>query len=429
MKFLRHDFLKKNKMLWLITILSIFIFKAEAEDERSIKESLGLSGSLRLAGFEIDKSGQSDYGHLVPGLWLKAEPKQILGVTSFFEYRVLSQTKDPADSFDDDLREAYVEKSFGHLDVKAGRFVTVWGKADKINPTDVFSTRNYNLLMTDDEDQRLGIFSTQFTYNFKKLRLIGIWQPEWRQPVYPIGKVPSDTRINYGLPQNREEQFGLKLDYSETVDLSLSFSRTIDRNPDFNITPLSPSGSKIGIEFNHINVYGIDAAVAIGEYGLRAEVAFTDTSDKYGKSAGIKNENIYSVIGIERTLEGVFNINLQYLYKQVLNFKDPDSFISSVEKLEAKNVAIFNNQLKEHNHGATLRLNLKSFQETLESEVAIVNWFIDGNYGLYRPKITYAFTDSFHGAIGYERYYGVDESLFGRLKDMSTAFIEVRMFF
>lgn len=423
--------LSKNARMLVVALgLAALATPALAEEEsQSLKEILGLTGSLRVSGFEHDKSGLDQNGYLVSGLWLNMKPQEIFGISSVFDYRIQGENLTRNSDADGDLREAYLEKSLGNFDFKAGRFITVWGRADKVNPTDVFSTRNYNLLVTDDEDQRLGIFTTQVAYNIESYRLIALWQPEWRKPTYPLGQLPSGVTIDYGSPEKKSEQFGVKLDHSGSVDWSVSYARAVDRGPDIKVLSATPTSQALEFQFNPIDVFGFDAATPVGDYGLRGEIAYTKTKDSSGNDPSIKNSNVFGVLGIERTFNGVFNVNVQYLHRYILDFRDANSFASPTDRAVAENVAIYNNQLKESLSGASLRLNYKAFNETLDSEIAVVNWFYDESYGLVRPKMTYAFSDSFRGTIGYEWYYGPSASLFGRIKDMSSGFAEVRWLF
>ena len=78
--------------------------------------------------------------------------------------------------------------------------------------------------------------------------------------------------------------------------------------------------------------------------------------------------------------------------------------------------------------GASLRINYKAWNETLESEVAAVAWFTKGDSAI-RPKVTYAFSDHLKGIIGGELYHGPRQSFFGQLKPTSTAYAELQMGF
>ena len=54
------------------------------------------------------------------------------------------------------IREAYLDLSHGPLDLRIGKQIIAWGRADRINPTDNLTPRDYTLLVPDDDDQRLG---------------------------------------------------------------------------------------------------------------------------------------------------------------------------------------------------------------------------------------------------------------------------------
>jgi hypothetical protein len=177
-----------------------------------------------------------------------------------------------------------------------------------------------------------------------------------------------------------------------------------------------------------VGVVGADAAVPIGKFGLRGEVAYTRTQDHDGTDLLTKKRNVFLVVGCERTFEGVLNVNAQYLYRRTFDFVPP-SFISNPNTgLLAEQVDLLSNQLAPDMHGASLRINYKAWSETLESEVAAAVWFKKGDSAI-RPKVTYAFTDHLKGIVGGELFHGPPQSFFGRLSRTSTAYAEFQIGF
>ena len=79
-------------------------------------------------------------------------------------------------------------------------------------------------------------------------------------------------------------------------------------------------------------------------------------------------------------------------------------------------------------HGASLRINYKAWNETLESEVGAAVWFREGDSAI-QPKVTYAFTDHLKGIVGGELYHGPPQSFFGRLSRTTTAYAEFQIGF
>src|SRR3954469_12452841 len=130
-----------------------------------IKDRLGITASVRAASFSKDLSFDGETGFAVGSLWLTAKPQDVLGIRTYLDGRVQGQNLTRRSHLTWDVREAYAETALGDFDFKAGRQLTVWGRADKINPTDLWSTRDYTLLAPDDEDQLLGVAAVQVAWN------------------------------------------------------------------------------------------------------------------------------------------------------------------------------------------------------------------------------------------------------------------------
>lgn len=126
----------------------------EKSNEPTLWDDLGPSLSLRSAFWSHDKSYSDRSGYLSDSAWLALRPKEILGTKLFFEGYLTKNDTLRGASILTEAREAYLEKSVGDFDFRAGRQIIVWGRADKVNPTDQWTSKNYTLLATDDEDQR-----------------------------------------------------------------------------------------------------------------------------------------------------------------------------------------------------------------------------------------------------------------------------------
>jgi hypothetical protein len=400
------------------------------EPERSVmKDILGLSGSVRADYFSKDKSYSGKTGYAVGSIWATARPQEAGGINTYFDARLQGEDLTRGSRVSSELREAYAQTSLGNFDVRVGRQVTVWGRADKVNPTDAWSTRDFTLLAPNDEDQRLGVTSLEGTWNHRVYRVIGLWQPEWRSPVVPIPPLPRGISLQEVAPTHPVGQFGFKLDHSgEGVDWSLSYAHSINRTPDLALLSQGPTGIAVGLLYRHVDVIGADAAVPIGQYGLRAEIAYTRTGNRNGHEPLAQSNNVFAVLGIERTFEGELNINAQYLYRRTFDLQDPDSLAASDLRVLARQERLLSNELATNMHGASLRINYKAWNETLETELAAVAWLNNGDTAI-RPKVTYAFTDRFKGILGGELYRGPAHSFFGQLNPTSSAYAELQFGF
>jgi hypothetical protein len=343
-------------------------------------------------------------------------------VGSYVDARVQDQDVGRKSSTSWELREGYVERAFGDLDLKIGRQVIVWGRADKVNPTDVWSVKDLELLATDDEDQRLGAAAVQASRQIGHLNLVGVWQPEWRTPVFPVPTLPGGLQSQTMAPHDAARQFGLKLDHSgEGPDWSVSYARTIDKVPDL---ATGPPG-RLDFIYRPLEMFGADAAAPVGRYGLRGEIAYSRTLERDVPGAAIKHDNLFLVAGIERTFGGELNVNLQVLDRHNIGFRQSDRIADPALQRLDRQEDVISNQLAPDMHGVSLRVVDKFFDETLEGELAGVAWFGKAGSAL-RPKLSYAVNDRLKLVAGGQLYFGSRDGFFGRFRDASTLFTELR---
>jgi hypothetical protein len=427
-------------VLWTISLacaltLSALPARAESDAQQSPsalaqwQDTLGLSGTVRASEFSKDASFSDETGYTVGSVWVTAKPKEFWGIKTYFDARVQAQDLTRNSKASWDLREGYAQKTLGNLDVRVGRQIIVWGRADKVNPTDSWSTREYTLLAPSDDDQRLGVTSMQATWNAGPYRLIALWQPEWRYPSLPIPPLPPGLSLRNVAPSDSLQQVGFKIDHSgEGLDWSVSYAHVLDRMPDLAILPTPVQGLPVGLIYRPVSVVGADAAIPMGQYGLRGEIAYTRTENQDAPNAITKRPNLFAVLGVERTFNGELNINLQYLYRRTFDFVPLSSYSNPTTRLLADQVDLLSNQLAPDMQGASLRINYKAFNETLEFEIAGVTWFHRGDSAI-DPKVSYAFTDHLKAIVGGQLYHGPTESFFGRLGPTSNAYAEVQVGF
>ena len=424
---------RKNKKCLALLMAAWFAANggyASAQDEHSDAASLisntNLSGSLRGSfwGVSRNPSGNNDIG--IVETWLKAAPRIGRDATLSMEGWVRYTDVIHTGKTEGVLREGYLSYSKGDADFRIGKQIIVWGRADQLNPTDNLTPRDNTLLMTDSDDQRLGAWALKSTYNFPTVAMTGIWLPQFHPNKQPIAASPG---VVFSELVPNGDQFAFKLEQTgQAVDWSMSYFRGFDLNPDISIGAIAPGVMTLSLQHHRVRVLGADAATVVGRYGLRTEVAYTQTEDAAGVDPFVKNPFFYGVAGADRTFFEYLNVNLQYFMRKVSSYSDPDAIAGPLIRTVALQQAVASSQLDRIQQGASLRISNKWLHETLEAEVAAVVNFTRHDY-LLRPKLSYAFDDRWKGSLGAYLFRGDSDTFFGLLRDRSAVFGEMRYSF
>jgi hypothetical protein len=321
-----------------------------------------------------------------------------------------------------EVREAFVTFASGPLEIRAGRQILAWGRADGINPTDNLTGQDLTLLAPDDSDRRLGAAAVRATHTYRDVSFTAIWLPEFRPhriPLPPIVGEPTAARSEW-----RPEQFALRVEQTgRAIDWSVSAFSGRDLNPDLGLR-----ASRLDLTYHRVRVLGADAAGNLGRFGLRAEAAYVQTEDEEGRQPFIKNPFFSLVAGADRNYREHMNVNVQYLYRLVTNFATPASARSPLAEAVAGQQAALSGQTRRHSHGGSARVSYKWLRDTLEGEIAAAGYARPWGVTV-RPKISYAVSDRLKLLVGGELYRGDDASVFGILSENSGAFAEVRWSF
>lgn len=408
----------------MISLYSLGIAQAETEIG-DIQQHLDLSGSVRAGYFSSSRTLDGKKNAAAGSLWLKAAPHLGHHLSLVAEGWIRNDDIGN-DSNQSKLREGYVNFAMDNIDIRIGKQIIVWGRADRFNPTDNLAPRDYRLLTTEDDDQRLGTTATKLSYRFPGIDLSVYWLPKFEPHGLPIAPDPG---IIYTENVPDFDQNAIKLDRSGgDIDWSISYFSGLNLNPDFEIGAIGPSGLNIALTYNRIRVLGTDAATVIGRYGLRAEAAYTWTSDDRGDYPLVTNPFLYAVVGGDRTFLGYLNLNVQYYFRHVSNYRDPNEIADPLLRSVAIQGAVLARQLEEFEHGITLRIANKWRHETLEAEISTIYSFTYHDYAI-RPKLVYSFDDHWKGSLGADIYRGSNTTFFGQLRDNSLIFGEIKYSF
>ncbi|MGC2167097.1 MAG: DUF1302 family protein [Gallionella sp.] len=395
----------------------------ELHEGTSLADTIGISGSLRAGHWSssMNFDQRKDLG--AGALWLTAAPRLADNVSAKFDGWTMGDHNQSASKHYNRVREGYINLNAGNTDFRLGKQIVTWGRADKLNPTNNLTPRDYTLLAVEDEDQRSGGYAAKATYNFSDWSLTGIWLPQFRPNALPLPSLPG---VNFREHLEQRQGAALKVEQTgNAVDWSLSYYSGPDLNPDIGIDSVGGSGVNLRLDHHRMRVLGADAATVVGRYALRAEAAYTSTADSDGTDPLLKNSMFHLVAGGDRTFFEYLNINLQYYARYVQQFIDPSTIGDVVTRSIATREALLSNQYARFQHGVTFRISDKWMNETLEGEISGITSFTRRDYVL-KPKLAYSFSDSWKGSLGANLFRGEQNSYYGPLKNISNVFTELK---
>lgn len=325
------------------------------------------------------------------------------------------------------LLEGYATIHFDKADLRIGKQIVAWGRADGLNPTDNLTPRDFVALLPFEDDQRFGTTAIRLdAFLSRKHTLTVFFTPFFEPSKVPL---PSAGRIlvkNTPARTASNGELGLRLDkIGESLDWSVSYFRGFSLLPDQFLIGAGASGITAELRYNRISVFGGDIARNYGRFGFRGEVAYMDTADDAGTDPSVRNSNLYWIAGVDRTFFERLNVNLQFFQRRVRHQRDPQSIADSAERRIAIENSILDGQADRITDGITFRISNKWFNDTLEAELFAVTNFTRVNCFI-RPLVTHAFSDRWKGSIGAELYCGAAETQFGSLKSNRGMFVELR---
>lgn len=406
---------------WL-PLAALFIVPAcQAQAQEMQQEIPEVSARVGLWNHDRDLNGETWVAAAAAHARLTLAPAENVGL--FGEGYVQVDSTEDAEA---DLREGWVRVRARALEMKIGRQVIVWGRADRLNPTDVLGARDYTRLLVSDDEQRRGLFIAQANYALGDYTTSLLWLPEFRSSRFPLERDRPGVLVLDDEQRRDRGQFAAKLDRSGgALDWSLSYFRGIDRNRDIVLTALphgSPPDKLVAVQqrFADIAMVGADLAGTAGRIGYRAEIAYTHV--RGSDSIYRRNDSLWLVAGADTSLEDGWNLNVQYSLRRVFRFDDPADIVNPVARSVALQSAAVNNQLDRYQNGLTLRVARKWLNDTLDFELSTAGYLETGDVAV-RPKLAYAFSDRLRGQMGADLFAGPELSYYGRVQKLSAAYL------
>ena len=247
-----------------------------------------------------------------------------------------------------DLKQAYIDCYTGWMQLRFGRQIMAWGKADELNPTDILNPQNLSNILEDKMVRKIGLFAVKVNWLFYGFQLETVWKPEFKPMQLPepdsrwgFFSLPGVTTLPPPvLPGDDLDKTEWALKLSRTVsmfDLAISWFDGWDNifTPVF-VPDTAAGGLRLDrLIFHRTRMLGAEFAGSVGSVGIWGEGAYFLTEDHRGNDPEVKNPYVQFVIGADYTFSGSVKLNVQYL-KEILTKIDDAAERNAEEKMISK---------------------------------------------------------------------------------------------
>jgi len=328
------------------------------------------------------------------------------------------------------LREAFVQWDGASTRVRLGPQIVAWGRADRLNPTDNVSARDYTSPFAVDETQRIGapaLSAVQELGEAGRLMLLA-------KRFFP-SRGPSDNNETALAVREHDQhtEYALKFDRTgAALDWSLSYFRGIEKLRSLQLIR-APNGAGIGtvIGANRghapLEVFGADAATTTGSWGWRGELARLRFRDSRFERDDGRLSHWYGIVGVDTSLPHDASIGVQYFVRRFAQAPLLEGLAPAEQGLRRR-LRIANNQFHRLQDGVTVRLAQRLWNDRIDYEVVGVANLREHDHAI-RPRVNLRYADHIRLSAGADVYRGREESFFGSLRENTAGFVEVVFIF
>ena len=447
----------------LIYHLNIYKLKAQSLFKEAVNTTptQSISASDRLS-YELNGYIRADFFGTKPSVDNKVRTQTIFSETAlklnikkgqkaraYSEFRLQKGSELNYEYSQFDIREAYIELTLDQLDLKLGRQIAIWGRADGFNPTDNFSPKNMLVRSADEDDKCVGNFLLRSWYHLDPINLEFIWVPVYQSSVIPTQNVAFPNNAYMSSPEYpnsdlENSSIGIKVNYQDAAwDCSLSFFHGYNLTPGINgrINGSSSDQTVISIfpEAYKVQVIGADFSTTIkNTFGLRGEMGYGMTHKNHKEQVFIPNPYLSYVLGVDKSLFINGSFLVQYIGKNNFEFEelnqpsDPNQTSDSNQMfsymIQEKN-RMFSWTQYQTTHALMTRIKWAFLYDTLMLEFMGMHNFTSSET-MFKAKVAYDIIDDLTFTMGLDRYIGPADSIYRLLSDeYSTVYLELISYF
>jgi len=305
---------------------------------------------------------------------------------------------------------------------KLGKQQVVWGEADGLKLLDVVNPQSYREFILDDFDDAripLWMINAEIPLN-DDAQIQVLWIPDttthdlapphsafsFSSPLL-VPQAESGLALNFEsikAPAKpiKDSDFGIRFSqYWSGWDMTLNYLYHYVDEPILETHLTGPNTVTITSHYARSQLIGGSASNAFGSWTLRSEIAYE--TNRYHRAQPLNKNSLPGVIQANQW-SSVMGLDYQGLTDQFLSFQWFQT-----------RILVPGNQLIKSKTEDTLSFlwDVKLLNETLT--LSLLNLYsLDHHDGLIRPKVRYNLQSNLDLTLGFDRFYGSQEGLFGQ---------------
>lgn len=326
------------------------------------------------------------------------------------------------------LMESYLDYTGDNWDIRAGKQIIIWGKADGLQITDIISPKDYSeFLARDFDDMRLAVdaFKVRVLGDISDLELI--WIPIFKAAVTPTTESPwtaqgQNVNTNVSVTYNetvspeknlQNSEFAAKYSlYLSGVDLGFSLFNTWNDLPTMHKT-VNGTNVVYSPEYHRLSFGALEFSIPVDDFVLRGEIAgfkgrYYETDGTNGEQF-LEKDSIDSFLGLDWSPGSNWSFSVQIMGSIILDYE---------EQLTKD----------EQSYTATLNLSKKLFREKLNLST-MYYYSLNDEDSFNRSSFDYAMTDELHVLAGFDVFSGTSDGSYGQYDNNDELWFKLKYSF
>jgi len=353
---------------------------------------------------------------------------------AFTEIRLRSGSEYHHFFSDVNIREAYIDFYARKFDLRAGKQIVSWGKADGFNPTDLITPKDYFCLSPEPDDHQIGNFILKGRYKWSsKVNTEMIFIPIYKNSVYRFDLIDMPEFVSFDTktsthPNLENSGFAIKQNNNfGNIDFSFSYFNGFDPLQGIDILSFSLDTFNATPELQLMlrtyreHLLGADFSLSRGNFILKGEAAYKIPFKKDDNLLYLPENELYYVLGIEKNFSN-FHLILQYSGKIIPNhqhYAKPNPFnetslsnpvaIAFMDKIMENYIGYFNqiimSQTEDNIHIFSVRPSISIYYDNINIDLFAWYNITTKEYSIL-PQIRYSILDGLELKAGGQYFYG-----------------------